>query len=462
MNKLLAWTIVFIIIGGGILFYGMSFNPVSWFQGLVTFTEPNNAPIPWGLLVIGYMFFGVIGTGVSTYNSLYELFNKNHKERNPFNKISLRNEWLALAVLIPGWIMVFASTYKPGEAMYIYLSFRDTSRIAWNGVLYVLVGIGIIAEILALIGEKIKEEKKNGIIDRFLAWLSSKIQFEIPGMLKIVVDIDALIVGYAILAELILDANLGSVFGYLSTWVLEFGSFMPILLVVLSFYAGIAMISFISPLYSWIKKGVIQPVTAQTNVTKALGSGSIDPDSEDTPFKILARDGLLATIAVGFLIFWWMWITATNQESNIWADLLLTGSWASVFWGGVVIVGIIIPIILYSIAYKKESKGLLFVSAIFALLGMFTIITVADVIPQAMTWYYSVAPITPSNSNWVYELRSVFNHAPLWSALPFEISKYDIVWFAGSVLLLLGVYTLGVLLLPLEEDEKPKHIWIFK
>ncbi|MBW9142063.1 MAG: polysulfide reductase NrfD, partial [Candidatus Aramenus sp.] len=166
MNKLLAWTIVFIIIGGGILFYGMSFNPVSWFQGLVTFTEPNNAPIPWGLLVIGYMFFGVIGTGVSTYNSLYELFNKNHKERNPFNKISLRNEWLALAVLIPGWIMVFASTYKPGEAMYIYLSFRDTSRIAWNGVLYVLVGIGIIAEILALIGEKIKEENKNGIIDR--------------------------------------------------------------------------------------------------------------------------------------------------------------------------------------------------------------------------------------------------------------------------------------------------------
>ncbi|MEW9492418.1 MAG: NrfD/PsrC family molybdoenzyme membrane anchor subunit, partial [Candidatus Aramenus sulfurataquae] len=354
MNKLLlAWTIVFIIIGGGILFYGMSFNPSGWFQGLVTFTEPNNAPIPWGLLVIGYMFFGVIGTGVSTYNSLYELFNKNHKERNPFNKISLRNEWLALAVLVPGWIMVFASVYKPGNAMYIYLSFRDTSRIAWNGVLYALVGIGIIAEILALIGEKIKEEN-NG---------------KIPGILKIIADIDALIVGYAILAELILDANLGAVFGYLSTWVLEFGSFMPILFVVLSFYAGIAMISFISPLYSWIRKGVIQPVTAQTNVTKASESGSAGPGSEDTQFKILARDGLLATIAVGFLIFWWMWITATNQETNIWADLLLTGSWASVFWGGVVIVGIIIPIILYSIAYKKESKGLLFVSAIFALLG---------------------------------------------------------------------------------------------
>ncbi len=419
MNKLLlAWTIVFIIIGGGILFYGMSFNPPAWFQGLVTFTEPNDAPIPWGLLVIGYMFFGVMGTGVSTYNSLYELFNKNHEDRNPLDKIKLRNEWLALAVLVPGLIMVFASAYKPAEAMYIYLTFRDTSRIAWNGVLYVLVGIGIIAEIIALIGEKAEVKGSR--------------------VLKLIADIDAFIVGYAILVELILDANLGAVFGYLSTWVLEFGSFMPILLVVLSFYSGIAMISLISPLYSWIKK------------------------RDDTPSKTLARDGLLATIAVGFLILWWMWIGATNQETRIWADLLISGSWSSVFWGGIVMVGIVLPIILYSAAYKKGSKGLLFASAIFAILGMFTIITVVDVIPQAITWYYSIAPVTPSNSNWVFELRSTFNNGPLWSVLPFEISKYDVVWFAGSVLLLLGVYTLGVLLLPLEEDEKPKHVWIFK
>jgi len=88
MNKiLLAWTIIFILIGGGILFYGMSYNPAAWFNGFVTFTEPNDEPIPWGLLVIGYMFFGIIGTGVSTYNSLYELFNKSHEDKNPFKSI---------------------------------------------------------------------------------------------------------------------------------------------------------------------------------------------------------------------------------------------------------------------------------------------------------------------------------------------------------------------------------------
>ncbi|QGR19816.1 NrfD/PsrC family molybdoenzyme membrane anchor subunit [Stygiolobus azoricus] len=430
MNKILIiWTIIFILIGGGILLYGTSMNPVAWLNGDVTFTEPNNAPIPWGLLVIGYMLFGVIGTGVSTYNSLYELFNKNHQERNPFDKIKLRNEWLALAVLIPGWIMVFASTYKPGNAIFIYLSFRDTSRIAWNGVLYALVGIGIIAEILALIGEKIKEEK-------------------ISGILKILVDIDALIVGYAILVELILDANLGSVYGYLSTWVEEFGAFMPILFVVLSFYGGIAMISFMTILYDWIKR-------------PASIAPSDPSDHKDSIYRVLARDGLLSVISIGFLMLWWIWLTATNQETSPWASLLITGAYAPQFWIGLVLIGILLPITLYSIAYKRESKKLLFTSAIITLIGMFVIITLVTIIPQSITWYYSVSPITPSGSNWVYELRSIFNNGPLWTLLSFEISEYDIVWFTGSVLLLLGVYTLGVLLLPLESDEKPKH-WIFK
>ncbi|AWR93805.1 NrfD/PsrC family molybdoenzyme membrane anchor subunit [Acidianus brierleyi] len=465
MNKILiTWTIIFILIGGGILLYGTSMNPMAWFNGNVTFTEPNNAPIPWGLLVIGYMFFGVIGTGVSTYNSLYELFNKNHQERNPFNKIKLRTEWLALAVLIPGWIMVFSSTYKPAAAMFIYLSFRDTSRIAWNGVLYALVGIGIIAEILALIGEKIKEENKGGPINRFLEWLSGKTQFEIPGMLKIVVDIDALIVGYAILAELILDANLGSVFGYLSTWVEEFGAFTPILFVVLSFYGGIAMISFMTILYDWIKRptSIVMP-TPVPQSTKAYGKNYIDPsDDKDSIYKVLARDGLLSVISIGFLMLWWIWLTATNQESSPWASLLITGTYAPQFWIGLVLIGILLPITLYSIAYKTESKKLLFTSAIITLIGMFVIITLVTIIPQSITWYYSVSPITASGSNWVYELRSIFNNGPLWTLLPFEISKYDMVWFTGSALLLLGVYTLGVLLLPLESDEKPKHVWIFK
>jgi sulfur reductase membrane anchor len=85
-----------------------------------------------------------------------------------------------------------------------------------------------------------------------------------------------------------------------------------------------------------------------------------------------------------------------------------------------------------------------------------------DVIPQAISWYYSVSPVAPPDSTWVYELRSDFNGVAQYTLLPFEVSTYDLVWFAGSVLFLLGVYTLGVLLLPLEEEEKPKHLWIFK
>jgi len=445
MNKiLLAWTIIFILIGGGILFYGMSYNPIAWFNGYVTFTEPNDEPIPWGLLVIGYMFFGVIGTGVSTYNSLYELFNKNHEDKNPFKSISLRNEWIALAVLIPGWLMVFSSAYKPAEAMYIYLSFRDTSRIAWNGVLYVLVGIGIIAEILLLLGEKTKNNKDP--CSRCLSWLYSK---SLSKSLSLLI----LVVGYTIIAELILDANLGAVFGYLSTWVYEFGPFMSILFVLLSFYGGIAMISFITPIYNKFKKA-----TGKTG--EAIKA---DPPQSHVRemYRTLARDGILVTIAIGFLMLWWMWLTATNQETRPWADLMLFSNYSIIFWVGVVLVGIIIPLAMYGVAYNKPSGGALITSAIFSLLGMFTIVTLTDIIPQSITWYYTISPISPAGSNWVYELRSVFNNGPLWSFLPFHVSFYDIVWFIGSVLLLLGVYTLGVILLPLEEDEEAKH-WIFK
>ena len=424
---LLIWTIVFIIIGGGILFYGMSYNPMAWANGLVTFTEPNDEPIPWGLLVIGYMFFGVIGTGVSTYNSLYEVFNKNHKDKNPFKSISLRNEWLALAVLIPGWIMVFASTYKPGYAVYIYTSFRATSRIAWNGVLYLLVGLGIIISIILLIYEERMRQNKSSFASK-------------------VATAAIFAAGYAILAEVILDANLGSVFGYLSTWVQEFGPFMSLLFVILSFYGGIAMISFITPIYNVFKKPAGEAAKA-------------DPHSE--MYKILARDGVLATIAVGFLMLWWMWLTATNQETWPWANLLLFGPYNKIFWVGVVLVGIIIPLVLYGIAYNKPYGGSLITASIFSLLGMFTIISLADLIPQSITWYYTISPISPAGSNWVYELRSIFNNGPLWSFLSFKIPFYDTVWFLGSALFLLGVYTLGVLILPLEEDEKAKH-WIFK
>ncbi|MGC9105984.1 MAG: NrfD/PsrC family molybdoenzyme membrane anchor subunit [Thermoprotei archaeon] len=426
---LIAWTIVFILIGGGLMLYGMSFDPFNWFQGFVTFTEPNDEPIPWGLLVIGYVFFGVMGAGISTYNSLYELFNLNHKENNPFDKIKLRNEWLALAVIIPGIIMVFASAFKPAAAVYIYLSFRDTSRIAWNGVLYVLVGIAIILEIVAMILEK--SGKENSLV-RLARSLMPAILF------------------YAIATELILDANLGAVFGYLSTWVIEFGALIPILFVAGSLYSGIAAISILTALYSWLSKPHVP-----------AGSGA-DPNNDKKVIRTLARDGLLVTIAVGFMIMWWMWIASTNPETYPWANLMLYGNWSAVFLGGVVLAGVVLPAFLYYASYRTGNKGLLFVSSILAIVGWFSLVLIVDVVPQAISWYYSVSPVSPPGSTWVYELRSDFNGVQQYSLLPFSVSPYAFVWFLGSTLFFLGVYTLGVLLLPLEEEEKPKRLLIFK
>jgi sulfur reductase membrane anchor len=425
-KKLLIWSLLFIIVGAALMLYGTQF------------TVPNTEPIPWGLLVMGYMLFGVMGTGISSYNSLYQLFNRGHSDRNPLGQVTLRLEWLALAILIPGWIMVFATVYKPLTIIYIYLSFRVTSRIAWNGLLYTLVGLGIILEILSLIGEKLPE---SGPSSGLLSKTPRQISYDaIWGIIRFLLSLDAYILGFTILVELVLDANLGSVFGYLSTWVMDFGPFLSILFVALSFYGGIAMISVVNTLYH----------------------GKSSTDSDGVILRTLSRDGLISVLVVGFMIMWWIWTFATNQETWPWTSLIMGGEFTSVFWGGIVLIGIVLSSILYYLAYRYRNWKVLMAAGIMTIVGMFSVIFISDIIPQAITWYYSNSFVSPQNSLWIYELRTQFNGASPWALLPLVVDRYNALWFAGSVLFMMGFLPLGTLLLPLEEHEKIGHLWIFK
>ena len=448
MNKiLLAWALIFIIIGGGILLYGTGFNPLAWAVGQSSFKEPEYDPIPWDLLVIGYVFFGVMGTGISTYNSLYELFNKNHKDKNPFSSISLRNEWLALAVLIPGWIMVFSSVDKPGYVSEIFANFGNTfySRMAWNGILYVLVGIAIIAEIILLIYEERKKTSKTTTL----------------------VSLTIFAAGFAVLVELMLDANLGSLFGFLSAITAnDFGYFMTILFIILSFYGGIAAISFTTVIHNMFKKSISAPQATAKSV-------KADPPAVAIAdmYRTLARDGVIATVALGFLVFWWAWILSTIIPSTFkWANVVLFGAYSSVFWGGIVALAILLPLTLYGITYKKPNATSLITASVVAVIGMFFTVTLMLVIPQVIVWNNEVAPttitpFTPPGSFWVYIYHTQYQGLPMQNSLLPSIFNiglyYDVVWFVGSVLLLLGLYPLGALILPLEEGEEAKH-WIFK
>ncbi|NON62578.1 NrfD/PsrC family molybdoenzyme membrane anchor subunit [Acidianus sp. RZ1] len=444
-SKLLLWTFFWIIIGGTIMLYALS-----------KFTIPNNTPIRWGLLVIGYVFFGVMGTGVSTYNSLYELFNRKDPKKNPLESIKLRAEWLAFAVLVPGWIMVFASVYKPLTMMYIYLSFNDTSRIAWNGLLYVLVGLGIILEIIVLITEK-KNNLDKGIINK---------------VLKFLLSFSTYIAGYAVLVELLLDANLGGVFGYLSTWVLDFGPAISILMAILSFYGGIALLTVMNLIYDWSRnKLILSPSISPAKLAKLSSipgsnkSSVVNSNKEDEkPFyQNFARDGMFSVIGVGFIMLWWTWLMGTNQEDWPWTYLLFFGNYWYVFWLFVVILGLIIPLGSYVLAYKNNgNKKWLLIASVTSLIGMFSMIFLADILPQSISWYYSNSPVSPFNSVWTYEFRSTYITSHQWTFLPFSLDPWNLWWFIGGTLFALGFFTLGILLLPLEENEKPKHAWIFK
>jgi len=409
----LAFTILFLIIGGALMLYGLSFS------------IPNDEPVRWGLLVIGYVFFGVLGTGVSTYSSLHRVFRWGKQEENPLRALSSRLEWLALAVLVPGWIMVFASVYKPLETIYIYTSFNPFSRIAWNGVLYLLVGVGIILSIIALMGEKKETDRP--------VWNK---------LIKLIAAADIGIILYTIAVDLILDANLGAVFGYLSTWVLDFGAFLPMMYVVLSFYGGIAILSLVNYAY-W-----------------ALGSRG-ERDANGEWVKPVARDGLIATLVLSFMFSWWMWIMMTNQEAWPWTSLLYSGPYFKLLWDAIVFAGLIVPIVSYIAATFRRNRHALLIGSIGSLVGMFSIVYASVIIPQVITWYYSNSPISPSNSIWLYELQTMFNGASPYSLLQFTIAPHDLYIFVGGAIFFIAMMGLGALILPLEEDERPRH-WFFR
>lgn len=95
----------------------------------------------------------------------------------------------------------------------------------------------------------------------------------------------------------------------------------------------------------------------------AAGNGSM----EET--FLLISDMILIALE-SLVIFLYLQATHTTAASRTSASLLMTGSLAPYFWGGVVLLGLIIPFFAELIQYQAESSSLMIILAcIFGLLG---------------------------------------------------------------------------------------------
>ena len=107
------------------------------------------ASIPWGLLVPSYVFFALAATGSSLVNSIFAVFDV---ER--FKPIIKRGIWLSLMLIIPAGIFIILDLGRAYQAGNLYLLFHPSSRLAWMGVLYLILGLSLLLELIVVIREE--------------------------------------------------------------------------------------------------------------------------------------------------------------------------------------------------------------------------------------------------------------------------------------------------------------------
>lgn len=259
--------------------------------------SPLHALVPWGLMVTGYTVFAFSSGGVFDSMAIRLVFYGDRAEARAARRLM----WLALALLIPGVATVFADLLHVEHSLWIYLGFNPSSRMAWNGVLYVLYAVFLLAALLYAV-RRGEEALLTGTGKALLVC--------------------------GLVSSLALEYNLAMVYGVNAAVPGWFAAPMGILGVALAFLLGAA----------WT----------------VIGLGV---EGEEEARRAAAREMALAAAATGFLALWvllqtWSWGLAKPAE-----ELLVTGSLAPVFWAAVVL-GVAVPLLAgYPVSRRGRAAG---------------------------------------------------------------------------------------------------------
>lgn len=152
----------------------------------------------------------------------------------------------------------------------------------------------------------------------------------------------------------------------------------------------------------------------------------------------------LIGISVYSLDFIWIVISGWYSRETIWPVYytMLYGSEAPIFWGVEVLIGLIIPIFLSTYGVMKKNLAASVLSAAFLLIGGFASKYTLIILPQQLRPYV-----------WLTLQISNYSYTP-----PLGL----IILFISAVILWPAVFALGAVVLPLNEGEKARHLWIFR
>jgi Ni/Fe-hydrogenase subunit HybB-like protein len=271
----------------------------------------------WGLLIIGYVFFAIMTSGLCLASSLGTVFGI---ER--FRPLERRHAILAVLCLTSAFGIIALDLHYPVRMVLgAILSPSPTSPMWWMGVFYGAYFGTLLLEVWSMFWH-------HPVIHQWACTLAACM---------------------AILAPF----TLGGVFGVLSARPFWHGPFTPVLMVASAYLAGVSLLAIV---FYFVGRFRL------TDFERA---------------NRLAMPGLrlllgLALLVVAALVARHMVAGLTGDQRGLHqaTDAVLTGPLALQFWGLRVGVGLALPLMLVVLPVARTNRGLL-VAAVCALAGIF-------------------------------------------------------------------------------------------
>jgi Ni/Fe-hydrogenase subunit HybB-like protein len=273
--------------------------------------------VPWGILIAAYVFFVVTSTGLCIVSSVGHVFGFKN-----FNPIAKRAVFMSIATIIAGFLVIaFEITNSWRMPVGNVIGANFSSNIWWMGTLYGAYLFFMMIEFVML--QKNQHRSATG--------------WGLAGLLT----------------GIVAHSNLGAVFGLLNGREFWHGPYMPIYFIASAAMSGCVAIIFF------------------TYIAYRFNGWKMSSEMKSS-MEGVAKMGALMMAIILFFTSWKMITGVTGQMPGKFEamETLLTGAYALNFWGGEVLLGMIIPFAII-LAVRGKNMNALFIAALAGMIGIF-------------------------------------------------------------------------------------------
>ncbi len=305
--------------------------------------------VPWGLLISTYIFFVVTSTGLCIVSAIGHVFGV--KEFMPVVK---RAVFLSIVTIIAGFTVIFFEIENPFRmAIYNVISPGLTSNIWWMGTLYGIYMLFMIVEFIFILLDNHKLATYFGL--------------------------SGLISGIAA------HSNLGAIFGMLYAREYWYGPYLPVYFIASALMSGCAAIIF----FTWL-------------------GYKITNEKMDRPMlrslEAVSKLCMLMIVVILFLTAWKILTGLVGGPDKVEAlRATMTGPYAFNFWVVEVLMGLVVPFVIF-LSSKGKNIGMSFLASAMMVFSIFfmryDLVVIGQIVPVyhelGVREYLGLAAYTPT------------------------------------------------------------------